>query len=74
MNIPSQRYADPSDRGGPLGPWKRDQQPACEPTGAGCLIDSEFMDESFEADPATVVPEAEEIPWPKFHPVPTRPM
>lgn len=74
LNIPSQRYSDPNDRGGPLGPWKRGAEPACAPGGSGCSTNGTFLDEPFASDPVDVVPAAEEIPWPKFHPVPTRPM
>ncbi|TWU40905.1 hypothetical protein [Novipirellula artificiosorum] len=110
LNIPSERIADPTDRGGPLGHWRRGGGPhhvsppgllssvqggetemlvhddsysgeflrpsssdtpwGCDTFGGGALTVDPFdasVDEQGTAKPP-------EVPWPRFHPVPTRPV
>ena len=74
-NVPSQRFHDASDRGGLLGPWTSEAAHAsldaahCRNWDGGPLRDD--CD-----DPATTSPPVpkEEVPWPRFHPLPTRPI
>jgi hypothetical protein len=86
LNLPSERIADPSDKGGLFGHWRgtarhhsttsnRDFAMRSE----GSCVDSDCWDggplgedscETCEdAEPA-----APEVPWPRFLPVPTRPV
>lgn len=75
MNIPSVRYADSSDRGGLLGP----QRPAGSTTYASGGCDSSSCG-AFTGDGDSVngheveEPPVPQIPWPRFHPLPTRPV
>ena len=90
LNIPSVRYHDPADHGGLFGPWSdaagptpsaavgvrhesagaaaEAWRPGAEPLSpppAGCGPDA----------PLAAVPEADpDVPWPRFHPLPTRPV
>lgn len=90
LNIPSRRYHDPGDHGGLFGSWRKDAahgdsqamrsvdganggfpgdgqpcgDPACEHWD-GCDGSEYGMQESVKPP---------EIPWPRFHPVPTRPI
>lgn len=75
MNIPSVRYADPSDRGGLLGPQRPANQAelsagncetgACDPFIGNCAgANGQAAEE----------PPVPEVPWPRFHPLPTRPV
>lgn len=82
MNIPSVRYEDPDDRGGFFGPHEKtdsgtmamhgDGGQAWDASGsASCVdcVDDGSLDgfgEHSEKPP--------EIPWPRFHPLPTRPV
>ncbi len=87
LNIPSRRHHDPGDRGGLFGSWRQGDgltesdvpmvhpsghtvscpgdcgDPACEEWG-GCESGCGMYE---EAQPP-------EIPWPRFHPVPSRPI
>jgi hypothetical protein len=84
LNIPSVRYDDPSDRGGLLGPHRPTDPHAalhadphaamnaesCDP--AACHASGDGLgDESFEGEQPPPPPE---VPWPRFHPLPTRPV
>lgn len=76
LNIPSQRLHDPGDQGGIAGPWhvkdgnadlphhdvSLDGETACNSV-CHCASEDGW---SHETEP--------EIPWPRFHPVPTRPI
>ncbi len=64
LNVPSIRYDDPADRGGPLGPWHTGGAVLPGPS-RGCTVADRPPAEEV-ANPA--------VPWPKFHPVPTRPV
>jgi len=80
MNIPSVRYQDPEDRGGILGAHKK-QEPATleamaesqhssiDSTSCGCIDcgEGEMIDGEKPEKPP-------EVPWPRFHPLPTRPV
>ncbi|MFK8111918.1 MAG: hypothetical protein AB8B91_06935 [Rubripirellula sp.] len=84
LNIPSQRFQDAQDHGGVLGHW-RNHGHLATPTGTGhnhhhdgeaCSFDGGPL----EVDPfdpsldASSNPKQPEVPWPRFHPVPTRPV
>lgn len=91
LNLPSERIADPSDRGGLFGHWRRSAnhhsvgEHSIAPNRefamgtAGSCVDSDCWDggplgedscESCEDGK----PAAPEVPWPRFLPVPTRPV
>lgn len=89
LNIPSQRLHDPDDKGGVFGPWKRHHGATGCQTAAGCqsaagqacagdgsmpcLDGGPLVDE----DPHNQMgqqPGEPEVPWPRFHPLPTRPL
>ena len=85
LNVPSQRYHDPDDCGGVFGAWSRTtaspslhDDPHQPPTH--CVEDDCFTGGSLECDPfdTSVGPEGKpkppEVPWPRFHPIPTRPV
>ncbi len=84
MGIPSVRYLDPEDRGGLLGP-QRPASPAevAEASGgqvivagsdapASCLGCNDLGGEGGCEDDEPEKPP--EVPWPRFHPLPTRPV
>ncbi|WP_146458311.1 hypothetical protein [Rubripirellula tenax] len=88
LNIPSERAHDPADAGGILGPWKKggastasqhtvfdeftndsySGDPSCSDGGA--LGFDPFDPNAIEGGQT----EPPEVPWPRFHPVPTRPV
>ncbi len=78
FNIPSVRYDDPDDRGGMLGPQQK-RDPAelavlAEQHRAGsrsCLGGTVVNDLNIDEVKAEQPPE---VPWPRFHPLPTRPV
>ena len=94
LNLPSERYHDPTDRGGIFGPWETGvvdpaatQALAHTPNGidhAASTIGSNvdcIGGESLSVDPFDTTqgeyakpPEPPKVPWPRFHPVPTRPV
>ena len=82
LNIPSQRFHDPTDHGGIFGHWDKPGSgqshlrppggfhgTACVDGGSHCACDplDPRSEESYEPNPP-------EVPWPRFHPVPTRPV
>lgn len=73
LNLPSDRHADPSDTGGWFGGWRMSSAGGSPPTAA-CLTGGALEADPF--DPASVPGgvEPESVPWPRFHPVPTRPI
>ena len=83
LNIPSQRHHDPGDQGGLFGSWGGDHrseacrdplqgQDACVEGGGSSCGAATCQSCDFEGvDPEVKLPE---IPWPRFHPVPTRPV
>ena len=84
LNVPSQRYHDPEDGGGVFGAWSLSgaSQPIHNdhhhaPTHG---VEDGVMCGSLEADPFDTCvgengkPKPPEVPWPRFHPVPTRPV
>ena len=89
LNIPSRRFHDPADHGGLFGHWHTANSPcrrqACcnQPHGAthegqtaGFCIDGgplavDPLDPSLDVDGH---PKQPDVPWPRFHPVPTRPV
>jgi hypothetical protein len=87
LNIPSERLHDPADHGGILGDWKTG---GAGPQGACSEREWEHPSRSFselsidggplECDPLDPSldqngnPKKDEVPWPLFHPVPTRPV
>lgn len=84
LSIPSVRYHDPEDRGGLLGP----QRPANPVEVADVSGEQVFMEGGGEratclgcgdegCDGECDGSESEkppEVPWPRFHPLPTRPV
>ncbi len=81
LNIPSQRYDDPSDRGGIFGPHRpRGQGTPVHPVqvdGALPSIDDSYCPATDTSAWEEGVEEPEktpEVPWPRFHPLPTRPV
>jgi len=84
LSIPSVRYHDPEDRGGLLGPQRPANQAEVvavsgeqvvaesggEPSNCtGCGDDD--CDRGCEGSESEKPPE---VPWPRFHPLPTRPV
>lgn len=96
LNLPSERFHDPSDRGGLLGSWPtagsgHDHAIATDAVittesflsgDAGMSADASCVGGDLEFDPfdtsqgefAAPPPPPPEVPWPRFHPVPTRPV
>lgn len=84
MGIPSVRYHDPEDRGGLLGP-QRPVNPAevAEASGGQVIVAGSDVPASYlgcndlggeggcEGGEPKKPPE---VPWPRFHPLPTRPV
>ncbi len=89
LNIPSHRFHDAADHGGLLGHWRGGGGPpvasessfATETSGefhgaSGICMDGGPL-EADPFDPTLDVngnPKQPEIPWPRFHPVPSRPV
>ena len=84
IGVPSQRFQDPDDHGGLLGDWRHGKSghaAGLEHASAveGCLAcDSEPLP-PMELDENGIPyseskSQAPEVPWPRFHPVPTRPV
>lgn len=77
LNIPSVRYDDPDDQGGLLGPHRQaaggGNRSGSVPLSADCESSSEFLagDDGLAVSDA---PKPPEVPWPRFHPLPTRPV
>ena len=72
LNLPSERYHDPGDLGGLLGPMKHARGPM-PPSGSvdeNDVFDPFACDDDEDADKGKEDP----VPWPKYHPVPTRPV
>jgi hypothetical protein len=88
LGIPSERFHDPADAGGLLGDWKRDyvygpgevtaelaQQGAVIATPDGVFCgDGATLDTPPLGCTGTAQAKPPEVPWPRFHPVPTRPV
>jgi hypothetical protein len=85
LNIPSQRHDDPSDGGGILGSWEDPARPGRvlkeilvgPPPEAGMDACDDFTPVGAEfgnGEYATNEPPKPEVPWPKYHPIPTRPV
>jgi len=90
LGIPSERFDDPADGGGLLGDFKRDQaygpaDMARELVEQGAVLSPSseglFCSDGSPLDVPAVglggnAPQAKppEVPWPRFHPVPTRPV
>ena len=88
LNIPSHRFHDPGDCGGALGSWRKGHCKPMGPHDefAPPLVADEFHGASghcidggpLETDPLGPsldydgTPKPPEVPWPRFHPVPTR--
>jgi len=70
LNIPSQRFDDPADSGGLLGPWHTDPLVHSLEQAEGCLDGGPLSNEPLLVEQA---PESD-VPWPRFHPLPTRPV
>lgn len=89
LNIPSQRFHDATDQGGLLGHWRGssgrpiadnrliESGTASEFHGSsGICVDGGPLDVD-PFDPTLDVdgnPKQPEVPWPRYHPVPTRPV
>lgn len=82
LNIPSQRFHDPSDHGGVLGDWKQELGHFGAPGSESyyeqttdCIdggpLDFDPLDPTLDEQGNQRQPE---IPWPRYHPVPTRPV
>ncbi|MCM2372019.1 hypothetical protein [Aporhodopirellula aestuarii] len=90
LGIPSERLHDPADRGGLLGDWNSDVPYGPTEIGQELVHEGVVLvtpdDGLFcsEVSPLDVSPKtgcaikpkekAPEVPWPRFHPVPTRPV
>lgn len=99
LNLPSERYNDPTDHGGIFGGWETGVvDPAATAANhhsanhhsvngidhVAAKIESSvdcIGGESLDVDPFDTAngeyakpPEPPEVPWPRFHPVPTRPV
>ena len=82
LSIPSVRYDDPTDRGGMFGPHRSAGVDSVEHTvggdsgGLGEVSQSgaRCADESLEDIEEYPPPKTPEVPWPRFHPLPTRPV
>jgi len=89
LSIPSQRFHDPADRGGIFGDFRGSHRAASEGSSlgipcdrgtcgaadcaacgsaAGYQSDDEFSDDGGHHS------KPPEVPWPRYHPVPTRPV
>ena len=84
LNIPSRRHLDPSDDGGLFGSWNggdgtngseslhvHSEGCPCEGSFDACVGDCGDCEWGCGIDETVRPPE---IPWPRFHPVPTRPI
>ncbi len=82
LSIPSERIHDPADHGGIFGDWKENSacsDGACEhPSRSfselaidGGPLECDPLDPAFDVHEK---PKKDEVPWPLFHPVPTRPV
>lgn len=81
LSIPSQRRHDPTDHGGLFGDWKNvgaaaqlfspQSHSVSDFSIDGGPLECDSLEPSFEEQKA---PEKDEIPWPRYHPVPTRPV
>jgi hypothetical protein len=83
LNIPSQRFEDSEDHGGVLGPWRKhghlavgdSSHPQHCDDGAfaidGGPLEIDPFDPTLDLDGT---PKQPDVPWPRFHPVPTRPV
>ncbi len=89
LNIPSQRNHDANDSGGILGAWEDPARPGRvlkeilmgpppESDLGSCDDVDPFGSEAYGSDytggPHPSEPAPPEVPWPKYHPVPTRPV
>jgi len=87
MNIPSQRHHDPADRGGMFGDFRGGSGGAHGTRAHGTRSSSGHSagcggcaqcgdgdeDDEWDAD-GRRKEKPPEIPWPRYHPVPTRPV
>jgi hypothetical protein len=78
-NLPSYRYHDPHDRGGLLGDYRSGASShglPCAAETSDCIAGPHHgrgcSDDDFDGDHGAAKPP--EIPWPRYHPVPTRPV
>lgn len=85
LNIPSERFQDANDHGGVLGHWRQHGHLASpigadhqhgQPIHGHCSLDGGPLEvDPFGPDPESRgKPKEPEVPWPRFHPVPTRPV
>ncbi len=82
LSIPSERFHDPADGGGLFGHWHGDLGHSCERCehSPGNWDPSSLDGGPLECDPLDPAagehgkPKQDEVPWPKFYPVPTRPV
>jgi hypothetical protein len=86
LNIPSQRHHDPQDSGGIFGEWRKPAYPGrlvkeilvgsdgeCD-GGCGTGADGECFEGEYYGATSTQPVEVPSVPWPQYHPVPTRPV
>lgn len=82
MNIPSHRLHDAADRGGMLGGWLGSgANGGCHDGsvgyGGGChdntFVDQAFGDDLTDERLVPPAPKPDPVPWPRYHPIPTRP-
>ena len=85
LNIPSERFQDPTDHGGLLGSWDSsghshangiDHAAASMDSGMQCIGGGSLDVDPFDTSEGeyAVKPEPPKVPWPRFHPVPTQPV
>jgi len=76
LSIPSKRFHDPQDHGGLFGDFRKGGSSGVP--GHPVQLDGHFCDAFDEQDEfgtgGHAHPKAPEIPWPRYHPVPTRPV
>ena len=88
LNIPSKRFHDSTDHGGVFGPWRKHHHVGdsshADPASAHVVNEHGLMHGwdggPLEVDPfdpsldANGQPKKQDIPWPRFHPIPTNPV
>ena len=74
INVPSRRFHDTNDRGGLLGPWASADCQTCgnEPIDGTEWLTESMVDDQIRVEAAQAT-KPDPVPWPRYHPIPTRP-